>query len=98
MQDLGVFVNLEEIDLSDSGLEEIDENAFAGLTKLHKINLAGNTKLKIPNDGSFLASNTLTCLNLSHTVVEQLNKTFAHLPQLENLDLTGTNVKVRFSL
>jgi Leucine-rich repeat (LRR) protein len=83
----GLF-NLNFINLGSNKLQSLYPGTFSGLPNIRFIKLIDNPSLRIPTDGPFIQSQSLTHLDISLCDIISLSgETFANLPALEWIDV-----------
>lgn len=79
---------LQDLDLSNLGIETLEQETFKGLFGLHNLDLHGNDiKELVPN--VFVGIDYLTWLNLSYTKLSAINgESFSGVTKISTLDLS----------
>ena len=84
--------NLQQIDLSHCGVEEVHLQAFLGLSDLNQLDLSHNLLRTVPSH-SFVNIRNLKRLNLSKNEIHEIRfLEFVLLHHLETLDLSSCKI------
>lgn len=85
------LVNLQSIDLSNNGLQEIDEDAFRDVINLVELDLSNNKLTHIESD---TFPRWLQHLNLNNNMLKSIGQfNFLTLPHLKVLELEGCQIE-----
>ena len=91
---LGVYTNLEFLDLSENQLRHLGKNQFASCQKLHQLNISNNFLASL-HAKTFKGLQTLQNVDLSKNMLTTLvNQTFAPLETLVELRLSHNKINL----
>jgi hypothetical protein len=88
------LINLKQISFLGSKLKYLHSDTFLGLPNIKHIDLYNSRQLQIPTDRPFIASHSLSKLEISDCNISSLSvETFANVSALEWLDLKYNKLK-----
>ena len=91
---LGVYTNLEFLDLSENQLRHLGKNQFASCQKLHQLNISNNFLASL-HAKTFKGLATVQSVDLSKNMLTTLvNQTFAPLETLVELRLSHNKINL----
>jgi len=91
---LGVYTNLEFLDMSENQLRHLGKNQFASCQKLHQLNISNNFLASL-HAKTFKGLQTLQNVDLSKNMLTTLvNQTFAPLETLVELRLSHNKINL----
>ena len=86
--------NLKYLFLTNNKLQYLHSDIFLGLPKLESVYVGNNKRLKVPTDGHFINSHSLSSLNISDCNITSVSvETFVNASALERLDLSYNNLR-----
>uniref|UniRef100_A0A7E4VVA4 LRRCT domain-containing protein n=1 Tax=Panagrellus redivivus TaxID=6233 RepID=A0A7E4VVA4_PANRE len=90
---ISVYQELEVLDLSSNGIEELPSNFLVGFPKLRKVKLANN-KIRLISDDLFKDLPALEGLDISRNHIERIMvEAFAELKALVSLNLSSNRLQ-----
>jgi len=86
--------NLKYLYLTNNKLQYLHSDIFLGLPKLESVYVGNNKRLKVPTDGNFINSHSLSSLDVSDcNIISVSVETFVNASAVERLDLGYNNLK-----